>query len=176
MIAKWMQRRRNEQSKPLSVRKTHMSKEKRSNPSCAHTTGSASNSLTPSSQVLGDRQTEVMELVQEIKQLKLERARIGCASCGVNSCCDVALSPQQPLPSPVRNLFFRTSLVAAVERISGMSNRECDAKAIAWETLIQEARRHIEEYKEWCEQHHSSNSCPMNRVPSMLSVGSDASV
>jgi hypothetical protein len=182
LVARWMQRRRKESTKPYKVYKENSKKSKRLFCSSICTIGSALNGLRLNA-LSEDLRNEVMQLVQEIQTLKLERARIGCPSCATSASENVALLPQQPLPPPVRNLFFNTSLVSVVERATiqheaktasrkSLGNNEGtqSQSSALWDSLIQQARQHVQEYIEW--RDHFSASCTRNRTSSMESAAS----
>ena len=99
------------------------------------------------------RLAEVTTLVQDVKQLRLERTSQGCLQCEGNALCTLPtertapFAAQKQIPSSVRSLFFETSLVHAFDSAPLERLPQLD-----WETMIDEARNTIRRYNDWCEE------------------------
>ena len=92
-------------------------------------------------------------LVHEIQQRKNLLAGQSCTKCQINGTCTSILQmPQtvpfgESLPTPVRNLFFRTPFLNVftkypLERIEPLSWQQL-------QHLMEQAERHMEEYDAW---------------------------
>jgi hypothetical protein len=88
---------------------------------------------------------EVMQLVHTIKALKFARVSISCASCPREGPCDASSIPaQRVLPQEVRNIFFNTHLLRAVESVAVERIPQ-----LPWDMMIGNAKANIRAYQDW---------------------------
>lgn len=88
---------------------------------------------------------EVMQLVHTIKALQFARVSISCASCPREGPCDASSIPaQRALPAEVRNIFFNTHLLRAVESVAVER-----IPLLPWDMMIGNAKANIRAYQDW---------------------------
>lgn len=105
-----------------------------------------------------------INLVEEIKALKLSRASIGCGACKDGACP----SSQQPgvklnispanssilpevMPEPVKQLFFRNKLCWMVEKASISELVRAD-----WCQLVKLAKNDLKAYRKWEQEQYAN--------------------
>ena len=87
---------------------------------------------------------EIADLVQEIKLLRLQQYPIiGGPSTTTDQDDHFPIAPMT-IPSPVKNLYFKTKLVSAFEEMSPAVAARQD-----WDALVLQAERNIQEYLNW---------------------------
>jgi len=95
-------------------------------------------------------------LVYEIRQRKASLAGQSCAqcqmdksSCSVNTKTTKAKPFGEQLPTPVRDLFFRTPLLDIFGKYPVERIQQPSLSRLALQRFVQQAERHMEEYDAW---------------------------
>ena len=99
-------------------------------------------------QALGDaRYDETMNLLAQIRDLKVEFVSQSCSKCTMKGGCeraDTRLQAQRVVPERIRRLFFNTRLVTVVDAASMDQLLNQD-----WDALIEQALANVHFYQSW---------------------------
>ena len=98
-----------------------------------------------------ERYQQAVRLVEEIKQLRLQHASLGCAKCQQEEgACQLPTKDKEPytsLPEAIRGLFFSVTLVNYFEQVSTSVMQKVTSEQ--WDAWIQEAQTHLQRFHEW---------------------------
>ena len=102
------------------------------------------------------RYARLQSLLLQIQNLGVAHSFCGGSSCSTNNNNNITLPGHTKAPQPIRQLFFQTRLVPAVNQ-TPVAQLACITTS-QWDGWLDEAERHIRGYHVWSQQYDGRES------------------